>query len=239
MAAYQVGGQEGEGVRDFFRFPHTPHLAWLGEDAPRDDKVLSPMEADALLAGDVLVEEKLDGANIGISLGSDGRLRAQNRGQYLIEPFAGQFSRLTAWLSRHQHSLADKLDSNLILFGEWCAAKHSLDYVALPDWFLLFDVYDLKQNRFWSSDRRNEFAALLGLVAVPQLFRGHVSLSKLKALLESSDSRYRNGRPEGLVIRKESADWCQARAKLVRAEFTQAISEHWRNRPIEWNRVQS
>jgi len=40
----------------FFRFPHTPHLAWLGRGTPRDDKVLSPADAAGLLAGDVVIE---------------------------------------------------------------------------------------------------------------------------------------------------------------------------------------
>ena len=62
-------------MTDFFRFPHTPHLAWLGEGTPRDDKVLSSHEAAALLAGEVVVEEKLDGANVGLSLDPDGGLR--------------------------------------------------------------------------------------------------------------------------------------------------------------------
>lgn len=124
-------------MTDFFRFPHTPHLAWLGEGSPRDDKVLSPNEVTALLAGDVVVEEKLDGANVGLSLAPDGGLRAQNRGQYLAEPHAGQFSRLPAWLAQHGDALRSALTPNLILFGEWCAARHSLDYAALPDWFLL------------------------------------------------------------------------------------------------------
>jgi hypothetical protein len=44
---------------DFFRFPHTPHLAWLGQAPPRDDKVLSAAEAKSLLAGEVAVDEKL------------------------------------------------------------------------------------------------------------------------------------------------------------------------------------
>jgi hypothetical protein len=44
-------------MTDFFRFPHTPHLAWLGEGSPRDDKVLLPNEVAALLAGNVVVEE--------------------------------------------------------------------------------------------------------------------------------------------------------------------------------------
>jgi len=50
-------------------------------------------------------------------------------------------------------------------------------------------------------------------------------------------SHYRQGPLEGVVIRQESAQWCESRAKLVRADFTQAIETHWRRRAIEWNRM--
>ena len=84
-----------EKMNAFLRFPHTPHLAWLGEGAPpRDDKVLSKIDREALLSHDVVVEEKLDGANLGISVGPDGNLRVQNRRQYLKPPYQGQFVRL-------------------------------------------------------------------------------------------------------------------------------------------------
>jgi ATP-dependent RNA circularization protein (DNA/RNA ligase family) len=224
-------------MSDFFRFPHTPHIAWLGKGQPRDDKVLAPHEVNEILSGSVLVEEKVDGANLGISLGPDGKLRAQNRGQYLIEPYTGQFSRLPSWLAQHQWTFSQVLNADLILFGEWCAAKHSLDYENLPDWFVVFDVYDRSQQHFWSSALRNKLVEELGLARVPALFQGHTSLSELVALLKQSTSRYRSGAPEGLVIRKESELWCDTRAKLVRAEFTQTISDHWRSRTITWNRV--
>lgn len=224
-------------MSDFFRFPHTPHLAWLGEGSPRDDKVLSPNEVTALLAGDVVVEEKLDGANVGLSLAPDGSLRAQNRGQYLAEPHAGQFARLPTWLAQHGEALRSALTPNLILFGEWCAARHSLDYAALPDWFLLFDVYDRSAIRFWSTPRRNTLASSAGLVTVPQVLHGKATLTALKLLIATKPSHYRTGPLEGVVIRRESTDWCEARAKLVRPDFTQAIDTHWRKRAIEWNRV--
>ena len=86
-------------MSDFFRFPHTPHLLWLGEGDPRDDKVLSRAEAEVLLADVVVVDEKLDGANVGLYLAADGSVRAQNRGQYLTENYTGQFARLPGWLS--------------------------------------------------------------------------------------------------------------------------------------------
>lgn len=222
---------------DFFRFPHTPHLAWLGEGSPRDDKVLLPNEVTVLLAGDVVVEEKLDGANLGLSLTLDGNLRAQNRGQYLAEPHAGQFARLPAWLAQHGEALRSALTPSLIVFGEWCAARHSLDYAALPDWFLFFDVYDRSEGRFWNSSRRNALASAAGLVTVPQVLQGKATIPALKKLVANTTSRYRAGALEGVVIRRESADWCEARAKLVRPDFTQAISTHWRKRALEWNSI--
>jgi ATP-dependent RNA circularization protein (DNA/RNA ligase family) len=225
-------------MSDFFRFPHTPHLAWLATGEPRDDKLLTLVEANALLADKVAVEEKLDGANLGISIGTDGQLRVQNRGQYLVEPFTGQFSRLSLWLGQHRYKLIDTLGDQLILFGEWCAAKHSLDYENLPDWFLLFDVYDRKEGRFWSTTRRNTLATSLGLAVVPQLLRDYVTLMTLKNLLTTRSSQFRQGPLEGVVIRRESNDWCESRAKLVRGEFTQTIGEHWRRRTIEWNSLQ-
>lgn len=224
-------------MSDFFRFPHTPHIVWLGQGQPRDDKVLAAYEVEELLSDTVLVEEKVDGANVGISLAPDGKLRVQNRGQYLIEPYSGQFSRLTSWLAQHQWTFSRVLNADLIVFGEWCAAKHSLDYENLPDWFVVFDVYDRSEQRFWSSARRNALVEELGLVSVPTLFRGRTSVAELEALLKQSTSRYRSGAPEGLVIRRDSELWCENRAKLVRAEFTQTISDHWRSRTIEWNRV--
>lgn len=226
-------------MSDFFRFPHTPHLAWLGGGDPRDDKVLSPPDAAALLAGPVWVEEKLDGANLGLSVAPDGSLRAQNRGQYLTKPYSGQFSRLAGWLGMHDWQWRDRLARNLILFGEWCAAVHSLDYTELPDWFLLFDVYDRDAQHFWSAERRNALAGSLGLSPVPLLHDGKADQRQLTRLLNNSRSRFRDGPLEGLVIRRDSADWCESRAKLVRAEFTQVISEHWRSRAIQWNRVQT
>ena len=65
-------------MTEFFRFPHTPHLICIGEGSPRDDKVLSPQEVTALLAGNVVIEEKIDGANVGFSLVGDGSLRTKS-----------------------------------------------------------------------------------------------------------------------------------------------------------------
>lgn len=224
-------------MSDFFRFPHTSHLVWLGQGSPRDDKVLSLADAEELLAGEVVVEEKLDGANLGFSFGSDGSIRVQNRGQYLQTPFRGQFSRLGSWLAMHRNGLEAALAPDLILFGEWCAARHSLGYSSLPDWFLGFDVYDRSAGSFWSTQRRNRLFSEIEIPTVPVRYRGRTSLTELTRLLSSEHSLFQAGPMEGLIVRKEGDEWLTSRAKIVRADFTQAITEHWSKRAIEWNRL--
>jgi hypothetical protein len=222
---------------DSFRYPHTPHLAWLSDGSPRDDKVLSTDRITTLLSAEVVVEEKLDGANLGFSLGADGALRVQNRGHYLTVPHAGQFARLPLWLEQHGDALHALLPPLHIFFGEWCAARHSLAYTALPDWWLLFDVYDARAGRFWSTMRRDVLAAQAGLKTVPRVLHGKTSLSQLEQIISTEQSRYSDGAMEGVVLRRESSKWCEERAKLVRPGFTQAIDTHWSKRAIAWNRV--
>jgi hypothetical protein len=224
-------------MSNFFRFPHTPHIAWLGNGTPRDDKVLSPQDVEALLSGDVVIEEKLDGANLGFSVSPEGDVRLQNRGQYLHLPMKGQFEKLNSWLKLHSDALFDTLGDDLILFGEWCAARHSLDYDHLPDWLLVFDVFDKKSRQFWSTILRNKLAVQLDLPVVPRLASGKTTLNLLKGLLQSQTSAFRQGPPEGIVIRRESAEWLESRAKLVNPDFVQAIGAHWSSRKIEWNNL--
>ncbi len=221
----------------YFRFPHTPHLIWLGNGIPRDDKLLDPEAAYSLLRGPVVVEEKLDGANLGLSVTPNGGIRVQNRGQYLVFPYRGQYSRLDRWLAPRVESLTEVLEKSLILFGEWCAAKHSLGYSKLPDWFVIFDVFDRTEDRFWSTTRRDILAAELGLSVVPKLFAGRASKEQLVKIVNSHDSSFMPGPLEGIVLRKENEMWLEQRAKIVRPGFTQAIDTHWSRRALEWNSI--
>jgi hypothetical protein len=218
---------------DFFKFPHTPHLAWLSSTPARQDKVLSPPEVRDFLSGEVLVEEKVDGANLGISVDSTGNLRAQNRGSFLGTRASPQFQPLWPWLEARRERLVEALGENLILFGEWCFAVHSVRYDALPDWFLAFDVYDRASGRFWSAARRDALVERLGLARVPELARGRFTLAEVQKLL--GPSRLAPAPMEGLYLRRDQGGFLEARAKLVRAEFVQAIEEHWSSRPLERN----
>lgn len=52
----------------FYKFPSTPHLAILASNVVRGDKVMSDKERYELLERELVVEEKVDGANLGISV---------------------------------------------------------------------------------------------------------------------------------------------------------------------------
>ena len=221
---------------DFVKFPRTPHLFWLSREAPRGDKVLPPDKAADLLRWPTSVEEKLDGACLGISAGESGTLRAQNRGSYLVPGGHPQFRRLWPWLAERQVALEKVLGHSLILFGEWCFARHTAAYDALPDWFLAFDVYDRKAERFWSRERRDELAGEIGIATVPLLTTGLVDRAGIEHLF--GRSRFGPEPMEGVYLRWDDGDWLAARAKVVRRDWVQPDEEHWSRRAITPNRLE-
>jgi hypothetical protein len=222
-------------MTELSKFPSTPHLFWLAKEPPRGDKLLSEEEASAFFEADLVVEEKVDGANLGISLSLSGELLAQNRGQYLGRGAHPQFEPLWAWLEMRQSALTAALGDILVIFGEWCFAAHSVPYDSLPDWFLGFDVFDRAERVFWATGRRNELFTRLGLAVVPELARGRFDREGLLGLL--GPSRLGSSPMEGLYIRREDRRLLLARAKVVRPEFIDAMNEHWTRQPGRKNRL--
>ena len=221
---------------DFFKFPSTPHLAALEGVDIRDDKVMSEPERIEFLQHELIVEEKVDGANLGISFDPDGNVLAQNRGEYFQLPGLGQWKKLHEWLSPKLDLLFDQLTDRYILFGEWCYARHSVAYDRLPDWFLGFDIFDKAAVRFLSCERRDKLFRKMQICHVPKLSHGFFSFTELFALL--SQSRLGNGPSEGLYFRFDQGDWLAQRAKLVRPAFMQSIDEHWSRSGIQANRLE-
>lgn len=220
---------------EFVKFPSTPHLLWLGSEPLRKEKLLSLAEAQELLSGPVVVEEKVDGANIGISFDPGGQLLVQNRGSSLEPGTGGQFARLWPWLVQRENSLIEALEDKLILFGEWCYARHSIRYTQLPDFFLAFDVLDKRERKFMSTFRRDRLVHDLCLATVPLVTKGVFSLDAIPFLIGRS-SLY-DGPMEGIYIRQECERWLVSRAKVVRSEFVQQINTHWSKQRLVHNRL--
>lgn len=218
----------------FFKFPTTPHII-LSSSVARSDKLLGEREKEILLNNPVTIEEKIDGANLGISFGQSGDLLLQNRGQYLSPPFSGQWKMLPMWVTMHQDKLFDVLEDRYILFGEWCYAKHSIHYSRLPDWFIGFDVYDTISQTFLAVSLRDNLIEKAEIETVPKIKHGILLLDDLSGLL--GKSAFGDSPCEGLYIRYDVENQLKIRAKYVRPTFVQAINRHWRNEPMQKNQV--
>ncbi|MCP5426548.1 MAG: RNA ligase family protein [Gammaproteobacteria bacterium] len=203
----------------------------------RGDKVLTQSERDEFLRHELTVEEKVDGANLGISFDSEGNIRAQNRGTYLHLPGSGQWKKLGEWLAHRSDLLFEHLFDRYILFGEWCYAQHSIFYDRLPDWFLAFDIYDRESRRFLSSACRDRLIEKIPVSKVPCLARGRFSYSEIERFL--SKSRLTDQSAEGIYLRIDQGDWLEQRAKLVRPAFIQAVEKHWSRSTIKPNRLRA
>lgn len=160
---------------EVFKFPRTKHLFNAGgTGVSRDDLLMDPGEERSFYTQPqkrsgknktplnaqtlVSIEEKVDGANLGISLGEDMELRVQNRSHFVNSKTHRQFSSLDSWLSEHSSELYDILEDSghrHILFGEWLYAKHSIHYTKLPGYFMAFDLFNIEEGKFYSWKERN------------------------------------------------------------------------------------
>ena len=222
-------------LEPFYGFPHTPYLISPNNTSSRLDKVLSEDGARPFFTDAVLIEEKIDGANLGISFTKDGTICLQNRGHYLSKPFTGQWKPLPCWLNSRIDCLFDLLLNKFILFGEWCYVTHSVHYCSLPDWFIAFDLFDKDNQCFLSTKKRNALIAKAGIAIVPQLYKGHMSISMLSGFLGKSE--YGDEECEGLYFRIDSEEHVIHRAKYVRPGFQQLLDAHWSKKAIRHNQL--
>ena len=147
---------------------------------------------------------------------------------------SAQFSKLDRWIEERARQLRTVLHLGLTIYGEWLQAKHSVHYDALPEWFLVFDLLDLRSGCFLSVDARNRCLALVDLAAVPSIKVPEprpTTPEQLLAYLETLSSRYRRdvAPPEGIVVRADHGPHHVGKAKLVNKWFIQTIesSGHW------------
>ena len=219
----------------FNKCPSTPYIEVDNSKVIRTDKILSEEEVRRFLSNEIYVEEKIDGANLGISFNDKGECLLQNRGDYLYSPLEGQWSPLKKWLSINEDNIFGSLTDEYILFGEWCYATHSIKYDSLPDWFIAFDIFDKKENKFFSVQRRNEILEKMRLQKVPMLGKGKYSLSQLMQFM--GDSKYGNEPSEGIYLRQDEGDYLKYRAKIVRKGFKQKIEQHWTRGKMQHNKI--
>lgn len=203
-------------------YPRIPHLV-PGRGA-RDDLVLGPEDMSDLLSHEVVVEEKLDGANVVLWV-EDGILRPALRGGAGTADRAGQLGPLRAWVAQRADAVAELLGEGLALYAEWLYLAHTLTYDRLAS---LLCALDLRRpdGIFLSVESRDQRCAAVGLEVPPELWRGvPAGLATVERLL--GPSRYGPDPAEGVVVRSTGGSGPRM-AKLIRPNFAPLSDEHWR-----------
>ncbi|KAI6656485.1 DNA ligase III [Oopsacas minuta] len=251
------------GIDSISKFPRTKHLFAVGKGVSRDDLLMDKGEENLFYTDPktpdsrvVSIEEKIDGANLGISIAKDYRLLCQNRSHYVTSVTHKQFSPLDSWVQDHSAELFEILEPERhILFGEWVYAKHSIHYNQLPSYFIAFDLYDRKERRFYSRRERNKVLNQTTIPCVPLIQEQPLANQKdILNLLKAQQSQYYPGPIEGVYLRidedspfsnpakilklKDSGiHFNSLRGKVVREEFLTGIEEQWTRQAFTKNVV--
>jgi len=216
----------------FIKWPKTFRILVSQIDV-KGKHFLSDKETKLLLAGEVILTEKIDGANTGIIKVKDG-FRLQKRGSLVGQSEHIQFGAFKAW-SNSNYTKLIQLPENTILYGEWCFARHTIFYDKLPDYFLAFALYDVKSNILKPRDEMTKLCNNIGLSYVPEIARGYFEKNDLFNYIPNV-SNFGNLKAEGIVIEKIKDG---SRGKIVREEFVKDMEEdeHWSSKTITKNKL--
>lgn len=235
---------------EILKYPRTPHLE--GSRLQPGDEGHEHVPLATLAGHHAVIEEKLDGANVGISFTASGEMLLQSRGHYLVGGGRErQFAPFKLWAQCHEARLLSLLEDRYVMYGEWLYAKHSVSYDCLPSWHCEFDIYDRVERVFLSTPRRHAMLADSPIVSVPVLHIGELprtikalqkfvrpSLAKSpgwRAAFETAVRRQKldlqlawhqtdkSDLSEGLYIKVENDYQVLGRYKWVRPDFVQTI----------------
>ncbi len=210
-----------------YRIPHPSGYRHRGK------RYLGWKELAELFNGLVYVEEKLDGSQFSI-VKENGEILVYSRGGNIVdrhEPPA--YDGIWNWVYAHYASLIE-LPEHYVLYGEWLRVKHTVYYDLLPDWAVIFDVYDSFKGGFLGFEEKLKVIKVLGLVAPPLVrtlsarCRSKIDLKRvIRELAECAEGRSAFSSAarsmEGVVVKNYDMGIF---AKLINPWFDREVEEH-------------
>ncbi len=233
------------------KFIRTSHLPFE-PNASRDDLVADiSFIKQLILEGErASVEEKLDGANCGITI-VDGLPIIRNRNHILSQAQSGrlktpaklQFDNIWNWFYSNVNKfekLTDLLGFVPSVYGEWMYATHSVKYDLLPDFFVPFDIYDYRKKIFLSPDVARSCLKNAGFSLSFQFSNDSMTTKTLfsneKLLYKMRDGKSifsSNSQREGIYIKVYDEEKILNRFKMVRSGFI--TDDHWNKKLLRKN----
>ena len=195
---------------------------------------LDKTQLKRLLSGEVIVEEKMDGSNVGIIRHAKG-FSLQKRNSLVGTSVHAQFDFFHNWANGAAREAIMSVPQGTLIYGELLYATHHIYYNNLPEEFLVFDV---RQGKKWMKyDKRKEFCEKHGFFMVPLVDRGHFTKDELSEIVPEQSAH--GDICEGVVV-KRYAKHGYFRGKIVKPGFIKALDEddeHWSRKEVRRNKV--
>lgn len=215
------------------KYPRTFHLPF-SPGATKDDK-RHPDIPGLFVGMPLTLTEKVDGSNVCLE---QKQVYARS---HQGAPRHPSFDALKAFHA----SVMPLLPDNMQLFGEWCWARHSIAYGALPHYLLLFGVRDIREQTWLEWEAVERWANILGCATVPLLEQFTAQNDTgFRAVVErhARELSVLGGEREGVVVRWSGRfaqeDFSRATGKWVRAGHIQT-DDHWTGQAIVRNRLRA
>jgi ATP-dependent RNA circularization protein (DNA/RNA ligase family) len=174
----------------------------------------------------LVIEEKIDGSNMAVGWkGGQPYVQGRNSHIALFGDKRPQYRGAVDWAWENVAKL--ELLKGYLVFGEWVRVQHYIHYDLLPDWFIAYDVWDLKAKRFLDYKKKLDFLTELGFFLPQVLYSGKVTVEKIEELtIEQASYFSTTENMEGCVIKDYRS---QEFVKFVCREFIEGIDEmgHW------------
>ena len=212
----------------YVKFPKISHLPWSEGVDERTDCVFTDEGVRVSFAGcEVVVTEKMDGENTSLY-----------RDYMHARSLNSRTHPSRNWVKHFHAGMAHEIPEGWRICGENLYAEHSIHYRYLPSFFLVFAIYN-ERNEMLSWDDTVAYSGMLGLHVVPLLYRGPYAEDKVKTCY-SGASAFSGCVQEGYVIRRVgSIPWRAHRSaigKFVRAGHVQT-SHGWMHRKMTLNEM--
>ncbi|MEI6807991.1 MAG: RNA ligase family protein [bacterium] len=221
------GGVLGQFTK-YVKFPKISHLPWSPGVDERTDRVFTKEEVEKNFGGqEVVVTEKMDGENT-----------SMYRDYVHARSLNSRNHPSRNWVKNLHAGIAHEIPEDWRICGENLYATHSLHYRNLPSFFMVFAIYNEK-NECLSWDDVVDSAQILDLKVVPLLYRGPFDEDRVQACF-TGKSACEGSEQEGYVLRLASAiQWSKHRysfAKFVRKGHVQT-AHGWMHRAVEPNEM--
>ena len=227
-------------------YPRTRHLCYK-PNAQRLDLIADAKECEVILSNEnTTIEEKVDGANCGISFYEDNpiirnrsNILQKGKSGHLRTPAKLQFAPIWNWFYENREKfekLRDLCGYEPSIYGEWLYALHGIEYDALPGYFMAYDLYDWEKNYFVQTKQARQLLTDAGFIITPLLHSGKVpSYAFLEKFMEEKSLFSTTDKREGLYIKVCDDNQVTHRFKWVRHDFIQGC--RWDERKLTKNRL--